>query len=169
LDSPWYPTMRLYRQRRLGDWGELFGRIAEELARRRDDPTRRPPATVEVSPGELIDKITILEIKSERIRQPDKLRNVQLELDLLTTTRNRCLYASDRLTDLTARLKAVNETLWVTEDAIRECERQDEFGDHFVELARRVYKTNDQRAQVKREINDLFQSRLREEKQYATY
>ena len=125
--------------------------------------------TVEIAPGELIDKITILQIKSERITAPDKLANVRIELEVLEATRSRALPSSDALTALTASLREVNETLWQIEDDIRDCEREGDFGPRFVDLARSVYKTNDRRAELKREINILLGSRLVEEKSYAAY
>ncbi len=124
---------------------------------------------IDIAPGELIDKITILEIKLERISDSGKLANVRKEWDVLTTSRDTHLAASDDLTDLTARLKKINETLWEIEDDIRDCERAKDFGDTFVQLARSVYITNDDRARVKREINDLLGSSLVEEKSYADY
>ena len=125
--------------------------------------------TIEISPGELIDKITILEIKTERITDAAKRANVQVELDVLTASRDAALPASEELARLTTSLKDVNETLWVIEDDIRDCERASDFGEVFVQLARRVYITNDKRAALKREINDLLGSRLVEEKSYQPY
>lgn len=125
--------------------------------------------SVEVSPGELIDKITILEIKLERMTDPAKLGNVRVEWQTLTAARDAALSPSARLETLTAGLKAVNERLWVIEDDIRDCERAKEFGAKFVELARSVYISNDERARLKREINELLGSRLIEEKSYAAY
>ena len=101
---------------------------------------------VEVAPGELIDKITILMIKSERMDDPDRLANVRLELDILTATRASSVPGSSALDDLTAKLKQVNEALWKIEDDIRDCEAERDFGDTFVHLARSVYRTNDERA-----------------------
>ncbi len=124
---------------------------------------------VEVSPGELIDKITILEIKAERIADPDKLANVQRELRSLTATREEALAPSPELDDLTAKLRRINERLWEIEDDIRDCERNGDFGQRFIELARAVYRTNDRRAAAKRGINDLLGSELVEEKDYAVY
>jgi len=124
---------------------------------------------IDVAPGELIDKITILEIKAERIADPDKIANVRVELDILATARDRAIPASAELGRLTADLKRVNEALWVIEDDIRECERAEDFGTRFIELARSVYKTNDRRAALKREINLLLGSRLVEEKSYKPY
>lgn len=125
--------------------------------------------TVEVSPGELIDKITILEIKLERIEDAAKTANVRIEHETLTAARDDRIPGSEALTSLTAKLKEINETLWEIEDDIRECERQKDFGETFVKLARAVYFTNDERSNVKREINDLLGSRLVEEKSYAAY
>ena len=125
--------------------------------------------TIEIAPGELIDKITILEIKSERIPDADKLENVRVELETLAAARDAALPASDELDRLTAELKRVNEALWVIEDDIRDCERTGDFGERFVELARSVYRTNDVRADLKRQINLALGSRLVEEKSYQPY
>ena len=125
--------------------------------------------TIEIAPGELIDKITILEIKSERIDDAAKLENVRTELSVLAAARDRAIAKSADLDRLTADLKQVNETLWVIEDDIRDCERASDFGPKFVELARAVYKTNDRRAALKREINVLLGSMLVEEKSYQPY
>lgn len=125
--------------------------------------------TVDVSPGELIDKITILEIKLERIEDADKLANVKLEWETLRAARDGALKPSDELERLSAELREANERLWEIEDDIRDCERNKDFGDASVELARNVYKTNDKCAALKREINELLGSSLIEEKSYATY
>ena len=125
--------------------------------------------SVEVSPGELIDKITILEIKRERIEDAKKLENVKREWGTLTTARDETIKPSDELDGLTAELREANERLWEIEDDIRHCERQNEFSDKFIELARGVYKNNDNRSQIKRRINELLGSRLIEEKSYAAY
>ena len=124
---------------------------------------------VPVSYGELIDKITILQIKSERIRDEAKLANVQHELQLLMTARDQAVAATPQLTDLTTQLKTINEQLWEIEDEIRVCERNQDFGNAFIELARAVYKTNDQRAAVKRQVNELLGSHIQEEKDYVDY
>lgn len=125
--------------------------------------------TVEIAPGELIDKITILQIKLERMSDPAKLANVRIELETLATARDAVIAPSSSLDDLAAELKKINEALWVIEDDIRECERNSDFGETFIGLARAVYKTNDIRAALKRNINDLLGSRLIEEKSYAAY
>ncbi len=129
----------------------------------------KPSISVEVAPGELIDKITILEIKLERIEDADKLANVKLEWETLCAARDGALEPSDELKRLSAELKQANEALWKIEDDIRDCERAKDFGETFVELARGVYITNDKRAALKREINELLGSRLIEEKSYASY
>jgi len=125
--------------------------------------------SVEIAPGELIDKITILEIKLERITDKAKLVNVRLEWETLTKARDGAIKASPDLERLSAKLKAANEALWEIEDDIRDCERDKEFGETFVRLARSVYISNDKRAALKREINELLGSSLIEEKSYAAY
>ncbi len=124
---------------------------------------------VEVAPGELIDKITILEIKLGRITDEAKLKNVRIEWETLTRARDEAVSRSPEMDALTADLKSINEELWVIEDDIRDCERNKDFGDTFVKLARAVYVTNDRRADVKRKINELLGSRIVEEKSYAAY
>ena len=124
---------------------------------------------IEVSAGELIDKITILEIKAERIEDAEKRVNVHKELSTLRDSRDAAIEASPELDRLTAELKAVNERLWAIEDDIRDCERDKDFGETFVALARAVYVTNDKRAALKKEINLLLGSNLVEEKSYAEY
>ncbi len=106
--------------------------------------------TVEIAPGELIDKITILEIKAERISDAEKRANVLVELQTLADARAAAILPDDEIVKLTNELKAVNEALWEIEDKIRECDRNGDFSARFVELARAVYRTNDRRAEVKR-------------------
>lgn len=164
--SPWYPTMRLFRQRRLHDWGEVFGRMARELSRL--CPAGQPAMTVPIAAGELIDKITILEIKTERLKDAAKLRNVHTELTALNDARDQHLPVLPELDELTAHLRAVNEALWRIEDDIRMCERTGDFGSRFIELARSVYRENDRRAALKRQISELSGSVIVEEKSYAS-
>ncbi len=121
-----------------------------------------------VSPGELLDKITILEIKSERIADAEKLKNVRYELQLLTDLWQRSIPDVD-LSAERAELKSVNEALWVIEDDIRDEEAAKNFGEKFVELARSVYFTNDKRAAVKKQVNLKLGSAIVEEKSYADY
>jgi len=125
--------------------------------------------TVEIAPGELIDKITILKIKADRITNAAKLENVHCELATLEAARDQALTSSAKLDELTSQLLSINERLWDIEDHIRDCEREKDFGERFVELARSIYKSNDRRAALKREINELLGSRLLEEKSYSDY
>ena len=131
--------------------------------------TQDTSITVEIAPGELIDKITILEIKSERMSDVAKLENVRIELATLAKARDAAITPSVELDELTSQLRSINEQLWDIEDHIRDCEREKDFGERFVELARSVYKSNDQRAALKRDINTLLGSRLVEEKSYSDY
>ena len=124
---------------------------------------------VPVSAGELVDKVTILEIKAERISDPAKLANVRRELAGLSEVLRPMLSAKPALEPIKASLRTINETLWQIEDDIRDCERNKDFGARFVELARGVYRTNDKRAAAKREIDRLLGSEIVEEKSYAAY
>ena len=122
-----------------------------------------------VSPGELLDKITILEIKSERIADENKLANVRLELSILNSVWTNAVTNDETVSEIRARLKSVNEALWEIEDDIRDKERAGEFDDRFIELARAVYVTNDQRATAKKDLNTYLGSDIVEEKSYADY
>ncbi len=124
---------------------------------------------IDVAPGELIDKITILEIKAERISDEHKLANVWRELNSLTAVRDAHLPDSARLRHLTARLRRVNEELWDIENRLRERERGAQFDAAFIELARSVYFKNDERARLKSEIDGLLGSEIIEEKSYEPY
>lgn len=124
---------------------------------------------VPVSFGELLDKIAILEIKSERMRDPAKLANVQRELDELRGTWAKAPESTIDIREPVALLKAVNERLWVIEDDIRIKESRQEFDAEFIRLARAVYFENDERARLKREINTALGSALVEEKSYQDY
>lgn len=128
-----------------------------------------PSIKIDAAPGELIDKITILEIKAERIEDAIKRANVTYELATLTNALNLAIETSSQISDLSRRLKEVNERLWETEDAIRECERREDFGPVFIDLARSVYRLNDVRSEIKRSINTLLGARIIEEKSYSSY
>ena len=128
-----------------------------------------PSFKIEVSPGELLDRISILEIKSERIGDPAKLRNIHHELELYRGTMHGKIPAGKAMAGLVRDLKAVNEALWTIEDEVRACEANQDFGERFVELARSVYRNNDRRASIKREINVLCGSTIIEEKSYTQY
>jgi hypothetical protein len=124
---------------------------------------------VPVSPGEVLDKITILEIKSERISEPDKLVNVKRELELLQASWQKSVDEDETVRDIHAKLKSINEDLWEIEDDIRDKERAREFDQVFIDLARSVYVTNDQRADAKKELNVYLGSEMVEEKSYQDY
>jgi hypothetical protein len=123
---------------------------------------------VPVSWGELVDKITILQIKSDRMRDEAKLQNVRKELTLLTA-RLGANAENAEVSRLTKALYDVNAALWDIEDDIRDCENAGDFGEKFVALARSVYITNDKRAELKREVNLALGSGLVEEKSYQAY
>jgi len=124
---------------------------------------------VPVSPGEVLDKITILEIKSERMSDPEKVANVRIELELLRETWAASIRDDDVIKDLHAELKKINEALWEIEDDIRDKERAKEFDSDFIELARSVYFTNDRRSEVKKQLNLHLGSQIIEEKSYQDY
>jgi hypothetical protein len=131
--------------------------------------TNNDVVLVPISFGELIDKIAILEIKAQRIDDPAKLANVRKELELLEAARARVAVAEAEVARLKAELSATNAALWDIEDKIRDCERNKNFGAEFVELARSVYRMNDQRAALKRQLSELAGSAILEEKSYRGY
>ena len=124
---------------------------------------------VPTAPGELIDKLTILRLKSEKIIDPAKLANVRHEKKVLQTIADIRLPSSDGLAQLWEELYRINGALWVIEDDIRTCEAKKNFDEEFIRLARAVYVTNDKRADVKKRINLLFGSHLVEEKSYVDH
>ena len=124
---------------------------------------------VPTAPGELVDKLTILRLKAEKIADPAKLANVRHEAAALQSTADAALPPSADLTRLWEALYQINARLWVIEDDIRDCEAAGDFGQQFVALARAVYVTNDERAAVKKAINLHLGSRIIEEKSYADY
>lgn len=168
-DSPWYPTARLFRPTRPGDWEGVFARMADSLSERMKSRPAVARVSIDVAPAELLDKITILEIKNKRITDPAKLRNIREELAMLAGVRDRAIAASAELDRLVLDLKAVNLAIWRVEDELRLRERRRDFGRPFIDLARSVYRDNDRRAAIKREINDLLGSAIIEEKGYTAY
>ena len=124
---------------------------------------------VPVSPSELLDKMTILEIKSERIDDSKKVVNVRHELELLSKIWSNSVKEDKAIANLRQQLKTINEKLWEIEDDIRNEEQQNRFGKKFIELARAVYVTNDKRAQIKKDINLYLGSEIIEEKSYKDY
>ena len=127
------------------------------------------PILIPISPGELLDKITILEIKSERIESAEKKANVNNELSMLNKVWDEAVTVDDNITDMRKEMKSINETLWDIEDDVRDEERDKRFEERFIELARSVYVTNDQRADVKKRINIYLKSNIVEEKSYQDY
>lgn len=124
---------------------------------------------VPIAPGELIDKLTILRLKEERIADPEKVANVRVEKTALMQTANAQIEPSEALDVLWEDLYQINSDLWVIEDDIRECEKAKDFGENFIRLARAVYITNDRRSDVKKKINLLLGSALIEEKSYTDH
>lgn len=120
----------------------------------------------EISAGELVDKITILEIKKSKISNKDKLIDVEKELSSLNTTMIKYIPDQEKISNFKKELKQINLKLWDIEDNKRLSEKNNNFGDRFIELARNVYKYNDQRAKIKSAINDILNSNIREVKSY---
>ncbi|MEO6809872.1 MAG: DUF6165 family protein, partial [Isosphaeraceae bacterium] len=154
-DSPWYPTLTLFRQDQVGDWTGPFQRMAAELARL---TTTSPPILIEISPGELIDRITILELKCARCDEPETLACLRAELDALRTNHASLPRRSAELDRWTAALRRINETIWIAEDEVRALERAGDFGPRFIDVARSIARANDQRSVVKQAINKLMVS-----------
>lgn len=173
-DCPWYPSMRLFRQPEKGRWDLLLNHVAQELKdmlekKQRTTQSAIISAKAEVQIGELIDKITILQIKKERIKDPAKIKNIDAELTVLLNTYEQEIPHPNGIEKLWQSLKETNAKLWVIEDEIRDKERARCFDQEFIQLARSVYYTNDERCRIKRDINMLTGSRLMEEKSYTAY
>jgi Tfp pilus assembly protein PilF len=168
-DTPWYPTMQLFRQTEIKKWDDVLEQLKKALLPLVINTMQKSSVVSEVSVGELIDKITILRIKDERIKSEEKLINIRAELHSLETIQRAFVATSPMLDDLTSQLIAVNKILWDIEDDIREKEHSKTFDEEFVQLARNVYLTNDQRCAIKRTINEMCGSRLKEEKSYTQY
>lgn len=124
---------------------------------------------IDVSVGEIMDKLTILEIKTEKIKDEAKLANIRKERDSLLPVINLPAYQTEEVRRLVATLKEINLKLWDIEDDIRQKEAKKSFDERFIELARAVYFTNDERAAVKKQINQITGSELVEEKSYEEY
>ncbi len=124
---------------------------------------------VEVSIGELLDKISILEIKQEKIKDTKKLKFINNEHDILKNQLDKNVKSDDKLTDLYQSLKEINSKLWVIEDDKRQCEKDKNFGEKFVKLSRDVHFLNDDRAKIKLEINNYTGSIIKEIKEYTSY
>jgi len=120
----------------------------------------------EISAGELIDKITILEIKQIRINDDEKLRDVEKELSLLNDTLKKTISDLSKIKTLSEKLKSINQKLWDIENGKRIAEKNNDFGEKFIELSRSVYKNNDERAKIKLEINNILGSNIKEVKSH---
>ena len=124
---------------------------------------------IEVSVGEWLDKVSILEIKKEKIKDPEKLKFIENEHSILTEQLNKNVKTDPKLNDLFLTLKNINAKLWVIEDDKRQCEKDKEFSDKFVKLSRDVHFLNDDRAKIKLEINNYTGSKIKEIKEYTSY
>ena len=124
---------------------------------------------VEVSVGELLDKLTILEIKQEKIKDPEKLKYINEEYDVLKDQFNKNVKSDPKLNDLFDSLKKINAKLWVIEDDKRLCEKNSDFGEKFIKLSRDIHFLNDDRAKIKLEINNHTGSKIKEIKEYTKY
>ena len=123
----------------------------------------------EISSGELLDKISILEIKLKKIKDKENLKEINKEYAILKQSQNLNIKLTNELKDLFDELKKVNLNLWDIEDKLRICEKNKDFGEKFIELARGVYINNDSRSKIKSEINKLSGSNIKEIKQYSDY
>ena len=123
----------------------------------------------EISAGELLDKISILEIKLQKITNKNNLEEVKKEYEILKDTQRSAVEFSDKIKNLFNSIKEVNLKLWNIEDEIRICEKNNDFGNKFIELARKVYLNNDKRSKIKSEINKTLGSNIKEIKQYVDY
>ena len=123
----------------------------------------------EISPGELLDKISILEIKLEKIKDKNSQEKIKIEYKILKKIQNSSIEMSDKIKDLYRSVSDVNIKLWDIEDKLRICEQNKDFGKNFIELARGVYFNNDKRAKLKNEINEILKSNIKEIKQYENY
>ena len=124
---------------------------------------------VEVSVGELLDKISILEIKQDKIKDPDKLEFINTEHSILKNQLEKNVQSNSKLQELFSSLKEINAKLWVIEDDKRQCEKDKDFGEKFIKLSREVHFLNDDRAKIKLNINDLTGSKIKEIKEYTAY
>ena len=124
---------------------------------------------VEVSVGELLDKISILEIKQEKIKDPEKLKFINEEHSILKDQLNKNIKSDQKLNELFESLKQINAKLWVIEDDKRQCEKEKDFTDNFIKLSRDVHFLNDDRAKIKLEINNHTGSKIKEIKEYTSY
>ena len=123
----------------------------------------------EISAGELLDKLSILEIKLNKIKNPALLQEIKKDYNIINEAKNKNINSSDEINGLYTDLKKINEQLWEIEDKIRLCEKNSDFKDKFIQLARDVYFKNDKRSKIKSEINKISGSNIQEVKQYTQY
>ena len=123
----------------------------------------------EISTGELLDKLSILEIKLNKIKNPALLQEIKKDYNIINEAKNKNINSSNEINVLYAELKKINEQLWEIEDKIRLCEKNSDFKDKFIQLARYIYFKNDKRAKIKSEINKISGSNIQEVKQYTQY
>ena len=123
----------------------------------------------EISAGELLDKLSILEIKLNKIKNPALLQEIKKDYNIINEAKNKNINSSNEINVLYTDLKKINEQLWEIEDKIRLCEKNSDFKDKFIQLARDVYLKNDKRAKIKLEINKILGSNIQEVKQYTQY
>ncbi len=123
----------------------------------------------EISAGELLDKISILEIKLDKIKDKNRNSEIKKEYEVLKKIEKSTIEANDKVNKLIIQIKDINLTLWSIEDKLRICEKNKNFDKNFIELARSVYITNDKRAKIKSEINEILKSNIKEVKQYVDY
>jgi hypothetical protein len=175
-DSVWYPTATLFRQDTADDWDGVFSRMAralEQMLETRESSTEavpcvasKPRPRVEVSWGELLDKVTVLEIKAERLSCPHSVDNVRQEMDHLKSIIAQFAPLPEDVESKRAALRVTNEKLWDVENAIRASEAEQRFDEQFIALARNIYVLNDERSRLKRAINLYMNSSFIEEKEY---
>ncbi len=123
----------------------------------------------EISAGELLDKLSILEIKLNKIKNPDLLQEIKKDYNIINEAKNKNINSSNEINILYTDLKKINEQLWEIEDKVRLCEKNSDFKDKFIQLARDVYLKNDKRSKIKLEINKILGSNIQEVKQYTQY
>lgn len=174
-DTPWYPNHRLFRQKIDGDWVSVFDEMEKELKTLISIKNTKQNHQIFANPlapiswGELVDKITILEIKQVRIKSQSALVNIIKELGYLNEIFKNNASVTEIITDSKRQLLDVNKQLWQVEDDIRDKEINQEFDNEFIELARKVYRLNDSRAKIKKTINQVLNSELIEEKSYKDF
>lgn len=168
--SPWYPSLRLFRQPRRGEWTPVFEAVKAHVEQRLAERNMLPfgqEVAVPITAGELIDKITSLQIKMERITDPEESRHINYELSKLLKAKQNISFGGNEITALESEMKTINKKLRDIEEALLRHEERSDFGAEFVELARSVYQTSRRRADLKKTINLLLNSRIIEEKFYG--